>query len=121
MLETLMDVDERRDKFQTLLKSKPVVGTVLRSKSGLAVPVKVDRKPDFGKGETRVMLVFAAIDRDCTGWYLSDDAQGLVCLILPISQKELVNRFRGEQDIEVEALRVVGVNDRGTALKCELV
>ena len=114
--------ESRAVKFDRLRNQKPQPGEVLRSKDGEPVPVYVETKPDFGQGETRVVFTNALIDRECTGWYLTKETNGLKVLVLPHSQERLIELNGGSvENLQVVALRVVRHNEKGTALICELV
>jgi hypothetical protein len=114
-------MSEQQSEFRTLLKNKPPIGTVLVSHTGIPVPVFVDHKPDIGDGAKRIMFANALIDEKATGWFLMDSSRGLKCLILPESQRELIELHGGgEEGLTVTQLRVVRHNSSNTALICEL-
>jgi len=110
---------EREIAFQKLLGEKPPPGTILTSEDGEPVPVYVEAHPDTGG---RVVYTNALIDYDCTGWYLSRQTTGLKVLVLPRSQKTLIDRNGGSTErLTVLRLRVVRHNQKGTALIAEVV
>lgn len=103
---------QRAKKFSILKENKPDPGTILRAKDGGVVPVFVDKKKD-----NRVVFCNAAIDDDCTGWYLTKDQNGLKCLILPRSQEVVLKT----NPPVVSELRVVRLSDNRRSLICEVV
>ena len=112
---------EHREKFEALLNNKPDTGAFLETLSGDPVPVHVDRKPDRGQGEKRVMFVYALINDECTGYFLADDSRGVLCLLTDEAQEVLVENNGGsEERLVVMDLYVKRRNFKGTALICEL-
>jgi len=105
--------------FDNLMESKPEAGVYLQPKDGERVRVKVETKPDRGDGPKELMIVYAAIDPECSGWYVSENSRGVTCLLVQAAQDELRRRF-GDGPYFVTDLYVVRQNYRGTALICDL-
>ena len=119
---TVLDLYEKRaEKFEKLRDHKPRPGEVVTSKDEDIV-VFIENRPNFKKeGEMmKVMYVNAAIDEECSGWYLTNDTKGLKCLILPNSQSTLLERYPTGA-VTLRELRVVRMNKAKTALITELV
>jgi hypothetical protein len=116
----MLDLSDRTKRFEDLRDKKPVPGTVLFMKDGGNVNVSIDSSP--GKAGLRVMFCNAAIDEECSGWFLTNDGKGLKCLILPLSQDKLVAANRDSlENLTVRELRVVRISRNGRALICETV
>ena len=99
--------NDRVKQLRRLLDAKPAVGTVLRAKDGTGVPVTVQRRVRPGGG-LLTLLVNAHVDEEATGWFLTPEERGLKCLILPISQKALIQGNNGNtKGLCVKAVRVV--------------
>lgn len=116
-----VDYRQRLGRFEKLRESKPLPGEILRTKDGKKISVFVDQCVMFGsEPEVKLMYCNAAIDRDASGWYLTQELTGLRCLILQRSQEFLVRQFGGYDGIQISELRVVRHNARSTALICEI-
>ena len=116
----MSEVTERTRRFEELRERKPNPGELLYVKEGGNAPVMVDTNPV--KVGLRVMFCNAAIDEECTGWYLTRDGKGLKCLILPQSQNKLLERNGGVlEGLTVRELRVVRHARNGRALICEII
>lgn len=96
------------DRFRRLLNQWPDDGEVLEA---LAVSAPLVRQE---RGGRYVLFVRAAIDQECTGWFLSDDPRGIVCMIEEDDHAEL------EGVSVVRRLRVVRRMARGRGLICTI-
>ena len=105
--------------FNNLMQSKPEAGVYLTPKDGEPVAVKVEMKTDRGDGPKRLMIVYAAIDPECSGWFVSENEHGVACLLVESAKEELMRRY-GDGPFFVTDLYVVRQNFRGTALICDL-
>lgn len=104
---------QQKDKFRETLSRRPRVGDVIRSSGPGGVEVVRQPKPDRGNGESFIYFVRVAVDPTGSGWFLSDDPRGIVCLLLP-SAVAAARRSGGR----LSRIRVVRWNSRGTALVC---
>lgn len=112
---TSQEALERATRFEYLLNRRPLPGAVLKAQDGLPVKVHVVKT-----GDRRVLFTHAMIDKDATGWYLSNDPTGLKVMIMTQSHEALLSG-KNEFDVTVSALRVVRHSARNTALVCEIV
>lgn len=104
--------------FAEIKHNQPQHGDILESLSGAPVKLAEESREENGVLK-RGVLCRAVVSVDKDGWYLSDQGVGLVCLVLPDSQKKLA---RGEDNrLAVDRLRVVRYTKSGRALLCETV
>lgn len=74
---------QKKERFRETLRRRPEVGDVLRSVSDNGVRVRTEIKPDRGNGKTKIYFVYAAVDETGSGWYLSEEPRGIICLLRP--------------------------------------
>ena len=89
----------------------PARGDTLRTEDGLPCVVYEDIKEDG----TVVRFCHAVIDEDCTGWYLTSEDSGLICLIMAFSFEAL------SEEGTVKALKVVRKSKSGRSILCQAV
>jgi hypothetical protein len=113
-------VDDKTIRFLELSQNKPMPGDILTSVDG--EKVKVHRDVIFRDDGTprEVYYVNCAIDVDTSGWYLTSRNRGLKALILPLSLSLLQRHCFGEK-LQVKRLSVVRINEKHTALYCEIL
>lgn len=104
---------QRQQKFKATLRRRPVVGDTLRTINGAGVRVRIETKPDRGSGESQIYFVYAVVDDSGSGWYLSDEPHGVVCLLRPSAVS--VSMKNGGV---LRRVRVISWNARNTAMIC---
>jgi len=119
MLDTSLSVQER---FEYLREHLPEVGDILTSKyPNEKIGVFVEIHPGEGK-TSRIMYVHALIDRERTGWYLTNNSGGVKVLVAPRSQQTLCSEASGNlENLQVQAVRVLRRSQSGKALVVEVV
>jgi len=104
--------------FQMLKRKQPERGDILVSLTGNPVTLTEERREEKGQ-EKKGIFCRAVASLEKNGWYLADQGIGLVCFIMPDSQKKLVRNAAGK--FTVEALRVVRYVPNGRAILMEVV
>ena len=120
-MENLDDIDEQEDTTEEFLKLKqnqPRPGDTLSSVDGQAILLTRVSRTEQGRQKTAVFCR-AYADLDHEGWYLEGGKRGIICLILPQSQKRLVTD--GDGNMFAEKLKVVRYTDNGRSILCDLV
>ena len=104
--------------FDELKRNQPKKDDVLVSMTGEDVVLTEERREENGVLK-RGVFCRAAVDVDRGGWFLSDKGIGLVCMVLPDSQKRLTRN--ADNKLVVRELRVVRYTSSGRAILAELV
>jgi len=115
--------EDRAKRFAELRDDKPKPGTILVTKNGSAVTVWCDRPvQSIAKSRDKLLYCNAAIDEECTGWYLTAELYGLKCIIMRRAAAKLLQKNGGKvEGLQVSKLRVVRLSKSKTALMCEPV
>ena len=101
--------------FQEVLKMLPLEGTILRPMVGDVVKVSQDWKTNDDGEVIEVRMVKTAVDKEGTGWFLTND-RGVTCLIVLHSFENVIVR---DKEMYVTALEVVRTSSTGRALVCK--
>lgn len=114
--------EDRAKRFDELRENIPTPGDVLEGKDSEDICIYVDIRPPHEKGVGRSMYANAMIDKDCTGWYLTNGKEGLKVLISPESQDKLVEASGGNvEGLIVTKLRVIRRSMKNTSLIVEVI
>lgn len=109
----------RDDKvFAQLRLEQPSAGDVLQSATGKSVRVSVKSVIDPMLGSKSIVFCRAKIDTNLKKWVLHDGEAGVVCMILPNSQKFLTKDSTG--GLVVDSLKVIRYTSTKRALLCEV-
>jgi hypothetical protein len=103
--------------FMKLKKDQPKAGDILCSLNGDLIPLSISNKEEGG---VRKKAVFCrvAVEVAANGWFLTSSEKGIVCLILPESQKSL-QPIGGT--FFVSKLKVIRYTANGKSLLCEVI
>lgn len=104
-------------EFETMVRTKPLAGTVLDSLNGGGVRIFEDFKISKEGHPVQLMYCNATVDEDATGWYLHDEPFGLKCII--IMDQDLVSE--DEDGKFVYSLEVLGLTKSKKAIKCKVM
>lgn len=111
-------MNDDKDLFLKIRKNQPIAGDCLESIDKNPIKLTVRTKNENGEEKT-VIFCRAIVDVKQGGWYLSCRDVGIVCMILPDSQKSLVKD--GDGDYLVNALKVIRYTRSGRAMLCEVI
>tara|TARA_B100000809_G_scaffold96786_1_gene95334 strand:+ start:1036 stop:1383 length:348 start_codon:yes stop_codon:yes gene_type:complete len=104
-------------RFATLKSQQPQPGDILSTVDGSPVRMTQASRTEGGRPKVAVFCrAFVDIDRE--GWFLEGGKRGIICLILPQSQKRLQRDDEG--DLYAEKLKIVRYTDNGRSILCDL-
>lgn len=103
--------------FEEVKADQPQEGDILESLTGRPVVLSEESREEGDRLKKGVFCrAVASVEQD--GWYLSDQGIGLVCLVLPESQKRLSRNEN--KKLTVMQLRAVRYTANKKALLCEV-
>lgn len=106
---------ETRERFKSILNKLPQPGVTLKTKNGQAIILHRNDDPNFSIKFT----ANAYVDEEATGWYLTDEPNGLRVLILP-SLTPTYTEALESGSMRINSIKVVRLGKNGKSILGEI-